>query len=631
MIAALGIGLVLTSTASGVVNFAHAALGMYVAFAFYELRESGELVLPVLGLPARVAIVERPTVLTAMVACVSLAAGLGAAIYWLVFRPLRRAPALARVVASLGLLLYFIALVDLRFGARGATALVIRPVLPTTLVEVMGASVPRDRLLLLGLVALLTLGLGLAYRSTRFGLATRAVAEHEEGAVALGLSPDTYGVVNWVLASALAGLALILAAPIVRLDPAGTSLLVVPAVAAALVGRFRSFPVVAAAGIAIGMAQSEILNVQADHEWLPEIGLQQGVPFLVVVLTLLLGREQLPGRGRLPTKALPASPEPTRFAATVVVAGGLAVLGLLTLDGDWRLGITVSAIASLLALSVVVVTGFVGQISLAPYAFAGVAAFAMVRASESLGLGFPLAPLLGAVVATVAGVIVAIPAIRVRGLDLAIATLAAAVAIEELAFRWSWFTGGAAGLRVEPPAVAGIDLGIAAAGRAYPRTAFGVLCVTLLVLAALGVTGLRRGATGRAWLAVRADERAAAAAGVDVVRAKLSAFAVSAFLAGLGGTLLAYQRQILSPSSFVVMASLTLLALTYLCGIASPAGALMAGALTTGGVLTVLLERMSEGSSRYQLATAGVLLVVAAVRLPDGILGAGRFGRRRRR
>lgn len=622
VIAILALGVVLTYKASGTVNFAHAALGMYVAFAFYELRATGELVLPLLGLPDRVAIVDRPTVFTAMVTCLALAAALGALIYGLVFRPLRRAPALARVVASLGLLLYFIALIDLRFGARGATALVIRNVLDATVVDFAGASVPLDRFLLLAVALVLTGVLWLAYRYTRFGLATRATAEHEEGAIQIGLSPDAYGVANWALASMLAALAIILAAPVVRLDPAGTSLLIVPAVAAALVARFNSFVVATAVGLAIGMAQSEILNLQADHAWLPEIGLQQGVPFLVILLTLLVGGSRLPHRGRPPTRSLPESPDPRWTGVGVLVVGGIAVSGLLVLDGDWRLGIIISTITAVLALSVVVVTGFVGQISLAPYAFAGVAAFAMVRFANDAGFGFPFDALAGAAVATTVGVLVAIPAVRVRGLDLAIATLAAAVVIEELIFKWTWFTGGAAGSRVPPPELFGIDVGIAARGTDYPRAAFGIVCIVVLVVCTLAVVGLRRGATGRAWLAVRADERAAAAAGINVVGAKISAFGVSAFLAGIGGTLLAYERQILSPSSFAVLASLTLLAFTYLSGIAAPAGALLAGVLASGGILTVALDRIDDGASRYQLATAGLALVAAAVLFPNGIVGS---------
>ena len=104
---------------------------------------------------------------------------------------------------------------------------------------------------------------------------------------------------------------------------------------------------------------------------------------------------------------------------------------------------------------------------------------------------------------------IGLPAVRVRGMNLAIATLAAATVVEELVLKWSWFSGGLGGASVPRPRLFGIDLGIGAAGSAFPRPAFGVLCLVVLVAAAVAVANLRRGATGLRWLGVRANERAA--------------------------------------------------------------------------------------------------------------------------
>lgn len=622
VVAALAIGVVVTHRASNVINFAHGALGVYVAFAYYELRRSGDLVLPILGLPDRVGLVARPTVATALAISLLLAAAVGAGAYALVFRPLRSAPPLARVVASLGLMVYLIGLVGLRFEGPAATSLRLDGPLPTRLVHALGLQVPADRYLLAGLILVITGVLWLVDRSTRFGLATRAVAQNERGAVLLGLSPVTIGVVNWALAGMLAGLAMILAAPLAGLDPGQSSLLVVPALGAALLGGFRSVVVAAVAGLAIGMVQSEILNVQAGYDWLPEIGLQQGVPFLVVVTALLIRGDRFPDRGTLVEERLPPAPEPGR---TVLVAGivALAAAAVLAVAGsDVRLGIIVSAIATVVALSVVVLTGLVGQISLATFALAGTAAFAMVRASEGLGLAFPLSPLVGVAVAVAVGVLAGLPAVRVRGLTLAVTTLAAALAVEQLLFRWSWFAGGAGGARVPEPTLFGVDLGISAPGDAYPRVAFGLLCLGAMLAAMVVVVNLRRGATGRRWLAVRANERAAEAVGIPVARVKLGATAVAAALAGAAGVLLAYQRQVVSASSFGAIESLVAVALAYLAGIATPVAALLAGALAAGGVLTVALDALSDGSSKYQFALNGLLLMVIAVSRPSGIAGA---------
>jgi ABC-type branched-subunit amino acid transport system permease subunit len=603
---------------------------MYLAFVFFELRRTGDLVLPILGLPARVPIFTGgvqgkrslvccgvPTTATALIITLVYAAIVGLLIYLVIFRPLRNAPALANVVASLGLFLYLFAMADLRFGTQGAALGSPRPVLPADPIDIVGVVIPADRFWLAGLV-LVTAGLlWLLFRYTRFGLATRAAAESEKGAVLLGHSPVRLAALNWMIAAVLAGGAVILFAPIAGLNPSNTSLLIVPALAAALLAGFRSFWLTALGGLAIGMLQSLLLQLQSDYTWLPA-GIQLGVPFVLIIVIMAVRGETLPPRGALHTGHFPRSPRPRHVALTALVLGGGSVVALLTLGSEWRQGIILSSIFAVIALSIVVLTGYVGQISLAPMAFAGIAAFSMVKLTD-WGLPFPIAPLLAALVAVAVGLLAGIPAVRVRGMNLAIATLAAAVAIEELLFGWDWFTSGGTGTRVPEPELFGIDLGISATGGDFPRAVFGVVCVVCVTIIAVLIAHLRRGGTGLRFVAVRTNERAAAAAGIDVTRTKLSAFALSAFLAGIGGTLLAYQRQALSADSFAVFESLALLALTYLAGIASIGGALLAGVLVQGGLLSVALD--SE-SSPYQFAINGVALIVVAIVYPSGITGA---------
>jgi branched-chain amino acid transport system permease protein len=628
VIASLGLGIVVTRRASGVVNFAHAAIGTFVAMAYYELRASGDLVLPVLGLPDRVHVVDRPTTATALVIALLYAALIGAALYWLVFRYLRDAPPLAGLVASLGLLLYFITLSGLRFERTGASAMVIDGPLPDDLVTILGAVAPVDRYLLAAIVVVTTVLLIALSRYTRLGLTTRAVAENHVAASQLGISPHPVGTFNWALATVLAGAALILAAPIIRLDPATSSLLIIPALAAALPGRFDSLASTAAFGLGIGMAQSEILNVQTDWDWLPDIGLQQGIPFVVILVTLLVRGDPPATRNEPVEPRMPNAPDHRHAVAVLLAVAVAAVAGLLLLDAQWRLGIIVSAITAVIAMSVVVLTGFVGQVSLATYALAGIAAFSMVRFSDEIGVPFPIAPLLGALVAVAVGLIAGVAALRTRGMTLAIATLALSVAIEELLFRWDWFTGGLEGAVVEPPGLFGLDLRISAPGDDFPRWQFGALVLVVLVLVALAVVMLRRGPTGRRWLAVRANERAAAASGANVARIKLEAYAVAGFVAGIGGTLLAYRRELSTTSSFGVLDSVVVVAITYIAGVATPLGALLAGVFAAGGLLTVALEKISPGSTDAQLAVNGVLLVIVAIRFPSGVLGSiRRWGR----
>jgi len=269
----------------------------------------------------------------------------------------------------------------------------------------------------------------------------------------------------------------------------------------------------------------------------------------------------------------------------------------------------------------VVVTGFVGQISLAQLAIAGVAGFTVIDVAQD-GLPFPLAALVAVAVATAVGVLVGLPAVRVRGMTLAVATLAMAVAIEQLVLGSSALSGGAGGRSAPRPYLLGLDVGISARGSANFRPAFGFTVLGVLTIASLVVANLRRNRTGLRWLAVRANERAAAAAGIDVARAKVGSFAVASALAGLAGVFLAYATSTLSTTSFLVVGALVALALTYLAGISSIAGALLAGLLAQAGLLTTVLDERTDGAAgSYVFAISGLALIVTAITAPEGLTG----------
>jgi ABC-type branched-subunit amino acid transport system permease subunit len=634
VIAALAIGVVVTHRASNVINFAHAAVGTYLALVYYEFRATGDVVQPFLlpFVPSRFHLLDRPVVASALAVTLALSAIVGLATYWLIFRPLRTAPPLARVVASLGLMTYLIGVMQVRFPTSGATRNVIEGPLPNHLVTFGSVSVNADRYLLAAGVVGAAIVISLIGKFTNFGLATRANAENETGAVLLGISADWISALNWILATVLAGVAMILAAPILNsLDPPVQSLLVVPALGAALLGRFHSIGIAAAVGLGIGMLMSEISAAQSEWDALKGIGLQQGLPFVIVLIALTLRSDRTVSRGDLHLARLPAAPQPQVTMVATLAFALVCVFGLIQLDSEWRLAIIFSAIASIMALSVIVLTGFVGQISLATFALAGTAGFTMVKAGDLWGLGFPWTPLIGTIAAVALGTLAGLPAIRIRGLTLAIASLAAAVAIEELVFKWGWLTGGIEGARVDPPRVPGLDLQIAARGALFPRREFGFLVLAALLFAMYIVVNLRRSPTGRQWLAVRANERAAEAIGISAPRVKLSANAVAAFLAGIGGTLTAYQNGFVSASSFASLKSLVVVAMTYLAGIAAPVAALVAGALTEKGLLTVGMDQLNDGASQYQFAVSGLFLIIAAVKFPSGIVGTStRFARRAR-
>jgi branched-chain amino acid transport system permease protein len=606
--------LVTTYRGTGVINIAQGAMAMWAAFVYDELRRAGDLVLPV----GRVDLGGGLQVWPALLTGVAVAAALGLILHVAVFRPLRSAPPLAKVVASVGVAITVQALVVLRFGT-GRRA--VPPALPDDPVHLGSLSFSRDRVWFAALVVAIALALWGYGRFTRAGVATRAAAECERGAILLGWSPDRLAAATWVLAAVVGGTVAMLVAPSVGLDPVSWTLMVVPGLACALVGRLTSVGVACAAGLALGAVESEITFL-SSQDWWPDwatVGVAETVPLLVIVAALFVLGRRLPGRGSATVDRLPSVPTP-RVRPPVVaglVAAGFAAL-LLT-DGSYRFGVITSMIVALMALSLVVLTGFVGQISLAQAAFAGAAGFVLSKIGT--GLPFPLSLLAAALAATALGLLVAVPALRVRGVQLAVVTLAAGVAIEQLVFQNPRLTA-ASGNLIPDARIFGVDLAVRR-GAELARWQFGALVLVVLTLATLAVANLGRSGTGRALLAVRSNERAAASVGVDVAAAKLVAFGVSAFLAGLGGALIGYSRGQLSADSFGVSVSLTLLAFAYLGGITSVGGALVAGTLAPLGIGYVVLDRTTDIGEHY-LLVSGILLVATAVLNPGGIAGSVR-------
>lgn len=620
----LGVGLVLVHRATGVVHVALGATAMYTAYVYAELRDSGDLVLPLGGLPARLPVAEQVPVPGALALALGVAAGLGLLLHLLVFRPLRHAPALATLVASVGVMVVLQAVAVLQFGSADRF---VAPLLPNRPVDLLGARLPLDRLLLAALAVAVAGVLAVVFRATRFGLATRAAAEDDDAVALLGWSPDRLAAAGWVLASVLAGLAGILIAPVTALNPLTYSLFVVPALAAALVGRLESFGLTVLTALALGMAQAELVALQAEHGWLSTLNLRAALPFAVIVAVMVARGRLVPSRSTPPATRLPAALRPTHPLLTLAVAVPAGAVALALLSGELRLGLVRSLIGGVLCLSVVVLTGYVGQLSVAQMALAGVAGFALSRLQDGWGVPFPLAPLLAAAAAAAVGLLLGLAARRVRGVDLAVLTLAAGVAVDEIVFRNPSLTGGLGGSPVSPPSLFGVDLGpTSAAGT--PRLGFALLVLAVLAACALAVAHLRRSGLGRRMLAVRVNERAAAACGVDVPRTKVTAFALSAFLAGLGGALLGYSQGSLSYESFGVFASLSLLAVAYLGGVAGIAGALLGGLLVPGGLLSAVLDGTGF-RPEHLLLLSGLALVGIAVLAPEGVAGLSRRGVRR--
>jgi ABC-type branched-subunit amino acid transport system ATPase component/branched-subunit amino acid ABC-type transport system permease component len=612
--ASLALGLVVTYRSSGVINFATGAIALFTAYMYAFLRQ-GRLLLLFPGLPLTVGIGAKFGFVPALIASLVLAALLGLLLYGVIFRPMRRASPVARAVAAIGVMVVLTGVMSQRLGSSPVN---VASIFPTRTYSLGSVHVSGDRIWFAATVVLVTAVLAIAFRFSRFGLYTRAVAETEKGAYLSGISPDRIAAMNWMISAAIAGLAGILIAPIVPLVPSAYTLFIIPALAAAVLGKFQNLLPAVVAGLAIGMIQSLTTQLQAQHTWLPSSGLPELVPLALIILVLVFRARPLPTRGALLQQSLGRAPRPGKLALPTVVPTAAALITLWALHGVWRAALVSSLIMAIISLSLVVVTGYAGQISLAQLTLAGAAGFLLGPLSVSWGVPFPIAPLLAALCAMAIGVVVGLPALRIRGLPVAVVTLALAVFLEAVWFR-NVDLVSAGGKNVSGPTVFGLNLRVGS-GVAYPRIEFCILVLVVLVGVAIGVAKLRTSRLGSAMLAVRTNERSAAAAGVDVVRTKLAAFAIGAFIAGLGGALLAYKQTNVTFDSFDVVLGLSVFAIAYLAGITSVSGGIVAGLLGFEGLVYLASDRWLGLGGWYQAVT-GIGLILTVVMNPEGIVG----------
>ncbi|HEY7325189.1 MAG TPA: ABC transporter permease [Streptosporangiaceae bacterium] len=621
LISGLGMGVVLSYRGAGVINLAAGAIAMLAGFFFWSIRLGTFATIPAL-----------PAVLLTLL----FAAVVGVLFDQLLVRPLRTATPLAKLIAALGALLALQAAAVLTFGPGPRQQ---PPVLPTGNVIIGGAPVPEYNFFVGGILLVITLALIALYRWTRFGTATRAAAENQTHAMLMGLSPAWLSLVNTVLMSVLMGVIGLLAASIADIDSTTLPLLIVPGLAAAIFGRFTSFGTTFVAGILIGVLES-LLVYASTTSWFPNQGLP-GIPipgveellwFLILVVAMFVRGGKITARGDVVDRRLPRAPLPRHPVRSTLAYGAIAAAALPLLPAGFRGALVVSLITAILLLSLVIITGYLGQVSVVQLALGGAAGFAVAHFALNFGISFPWAPIMGVLFATLLGLLYGIPALRIRGVSLAVVTLAAAVAMEAFWFgNNTW--GGGAGVGVPPPSLFGFSFGpnasLAGLNGAVPSPVFGWFALIVLCVVALGVSNLRRSAIGQNMLAVRANERAAAAAGINVRSTKLFGFALSAGVAGAGGELLAYQYGWITPTTYDTFTSLALIAFAYISGITTVPGAIVGGLIFTGGLATYALQDWL-GLPGQWFSLAAAVLVIVMLNQPQG-LATALFYRERRR
>lgn len=586
-----GLGLLVTYRTTGVFNLGFGAIAVLAAYLLWQAVRVWHW--PLAG----------ATAADLLVACPALGLVLDRA----VFRPLQRraAPPEESLVASLGVFVLVVGAVTLIWGSQARTD---APALAaaTTYRLIGSTTIRRDTLLDLEAVLAVAGALALVMR-TRLGLVARAVVSRRELAELAGIDADRVSAVAWAVGAALAGLSGVLLAPTLRLDPYGLTLVVLETMAVVIVARLTSPAIVILTGLVIGIAQSELTQLHPGGHRVRILveGLSSNLFVVVLLVALLVVRgldrsELVRQAGASITARLSARgnlrPPHGWWVPSLLLLG----IPLLLSGSDLRAAQQVPAFA-VIFVSIVLVTGYTGQISLGQAGLAGLGALFAAKLSAGQVPGLPSLPALaawpaGVVIVGLFGLLVSWPAIRRRGLVLALTTFGIATVVGRFVFGQPDFVND---VRIGPPAPFTGD---------HAYYLFELLC---LGLALLVVRNHHRGRLGRALLAVRDDEPGADACGVDAHRLRIWAFAVSSGLAALGGALLAGSARAFDATTFDPIQGLIWFAAVVVFGIDSAAGAVLGAALLVG-----MDTALANGVSTLAIGVGAVLLG----RLPGGLL-----------
>ena len=576
-------GLVVTYTTSGIFNFAHGAVAMLAAFTYWQLRWGW-------GWPAPIALVVVLGVLAPL---------LGALLYGVVMRGLRGTSEVARIVVPVSVMLGFLALSTwiwdptprsprlflLFFGADNT-------------VSVAGVNLAWHEVAAVVIALLVALGLRFLFFGTRTGVAMRAVVDDPDLLELNAGRPERLAMASWALGAFLAALAGVLITPIMgsAMSAQALTLLVIDAFAAAMFGRLRSVPRTFVGALVLGLAGSYVIGYFPAQDWTWTGNFRVSLPMIALFVVLLfLPQDRLRGatvlrsreRYRMPTM------RNALIAAVVLVAGMWLLRGILapTAINSLAFGMTMAV----MALSLVLLTGYAGEINLAVLSFGAIGAIIVHHFGVSGSGSGARSTLFGyaaaAVVCAVVGALVALPSLRLRGLYLALSTMAFGVFVSHMLLReitvrklplihteFSIFPSG--NLGVARPKFGPVDLA------AMPS--FLMFVTVLFAVLGVGLVALRHSGYGRRLTAMKDSPAASATLGQSMVTLKLSVFMLSAAIAGVGGALMTSQIGSANSDRFDIFLSLSLLMLTVVGGIGYVSGALFGG--VAAGVLFVALQ-----------------------------------------
>lgn len=593
------VGLVLTYKTSGVFNFGHGAVAAGAAYVYYSVSIQH-------GAPAWLGVLVA-------VGGYGLVAGL---LMELLSRRLVLAPTAYKVVATIGIVLAVQAAAALVYGPQA------RPFpqfLPTRTFRLAGVNVGWDQLITAVIALVATVALFAFFRASRLGKAMRAVVDDADLLDMTGVDPVRVRRAAWVIGSCFAALSGVLIAPLLQLDATVLTLLIVQAFGAAAIGAFSSLPVAYAGGLVVGTTAALTSKLVVHTPSLS--ALPQAIPFLtlfVVLLVLPRGRLKEVGRQvRLPAQL----PNPLSVSRGLAAAGGAALLVLLPFVTGSKLPAYSSALAYVvLFLSLALLVRTSGQVSLCQFGFAAVGASSLGHFQHHLP--WLLALVAAGLVAVPVGALIALPAIRLSGLYLALATLGFGILLSSVVYTTGLMFGTGAGLQVARPAALGLD-----SDRGYYFVLLGLVAASVVL-----VTTIERARLGRLLRALADSPLALATHGTSVNITRVIVFCISAFLAAVAGGLLAAQIGVVNADSFASFQSLTLVAVLVIAGRRPVSSSFIAAAsLVVVPVYVDSADVSSYLTLLFGVAALGVGIVAGGTGAPSSLGHAGRRSRSTRR
>jgi branched-chain amino acid transport system permease protein len=544
-------GLVLTYTTTRVFNLAHGATSMVMAYVFWQLHVENGL----------------PTWLSIVLVLFVIAPLYGVALERLVMRGLGDSPVSVSLVVTLGVFIFLIGVaqqfwprdkeryVNLFFGYDGF--------------PILGVQMYYHYLITIIVSAVVAAGLYILLNRTRIGTAMRAAVDNRELLELFGASATRVSMLSWAIGSSLAALAGVLLVARTGLDYYSLTFLVISSFAAAMLGRLSSLPLTYVGAIVLGLMVGYSQYVHGSQ--LIETGLQSSLPTLML-FGILIFVPQVRLRVGQVKGILAANVPPARraFAAAAgLVLLTVVVLPLLDVTNTQRFGIAMTY--AIVMLSLVLLTGYGGYVSLSQFTFVGVGAAVACKMDTTSPMAIVLAVLISAAV----GALVALPVLRLTGLYLALATLAFGQLMDNLVFQANFMFGFGGILHAKRVSLLGYDFD--------DTSAYVFFMVVVFVLLGIGLLALRRGPVGRLLIALRDSPAACGTLGLNQRWFRVAVFSLSAGIAGLGGALLAGLNRFAAPQDFLTLQSLPLLLVAVVAGVTSVSGAFV------GGMLLMLL------------------------------------------